>query len=1134
MDGPTRGPPIRYSVARLRKWEPVLNDMLIVAGTNSTDIAVLTNSSEHIASDQKTVNEYQKAGLIDSRAAAVPRMSLGEDGESAIIGEALDLSSRDKVERPAARLEEIDESPTPLPAYLILTHEGILAGWWVVHDQSVQEGKAYPGLTYLDQKNDNAATPAKPAPTSAFGQPVSSTPAAQPSSVFGQPSATFGATPPKFGASGFGSTTPAFGKSTQPAFGQSSTPGFGKPSVPAFGAPSQPGMAAAGFGSRQSPWGAPSQASASQTPTGSFTSNAGDASGFSKFGAKSPAAGSAFSSFGSTGGQSGFSALSQQKSAFGGAVQQKSPFSGLGEQKSAFSGGSGGFKGLSTEPSFGGSTVTIPSGTGSSLPSWAGTPASQGSVFGQPTSSFGSNIGSETSDAQNRERDEATPTPQPPPSQAKNVFGLPSNGFKLGTTFQGDGTSKDDIKKPAASSGGSLFGGGFASTLPPATPDKPNQGKGLFNASTTPATQPKSSTPLSFAVQSVESSTPKATSKEEAVVPEEAPLPPDFTTYKAPKTDDDLPPLAGSPPVKVEAPGSSVSSGPLSDEDEAENEDEDDSQGGKEDDDGIDVEEDDGGDDTEEPSPSDAARRARTSQSGFALQHSVNQSPRILPAAPTPPPARGPFPGQTPFGHAPFGGFGQPPKASPLSFGQSAVAPGPAPTGGAFKQAPSFPPPNRPQRALRSPSPVRSASTSALSGIRREPLPMPGSSLGVSSQQPPKPPTPEPQVSDLVDNEDERIRRELESEVEPSRNLDAFLARQEYSGVSAGKTGHAAQIEIVYRDINSMVDTLGLNWRSLKAFIDYHKQPQQGGELNRAALEEVLEQGIEGPWFDNRTFAEIEILKNLEDELAQELDRGRVQDAKGKVRQLHRLLGEQARMSTKVNEYRRHTVLARENGDGFDGRRKAPLPTELAQQQKALRQEHKRLLEQLGKAEEELILLKTKLASRHAESGKLTAMPTVDAVKATIKRVTGIVEQKNSQITLLENMLSKLSVKDGRPNSSSPRQPATPRRSRRARDAQSPFATPPTNASRMSLRELNRKAMTPDMDEKSTGTGYGFFYTPEGTPTSGRDLVRLGDQVEGNLAELRESARRRRKIAEDFASALVVRGIKQTHVNQKV
>lgn len=1135
MDGPLRNPPIRYSVARLRNWEPVLADMLILTGTNSSDIAVLTNTTEHIAPDQVSVNEYQKAGLIDSRAASVPRMSLGEDGESVIIGEALDLSSKDKVERPAPRLEEISESSTPLPAYMVLTHEGILAAWWVVHDKSIQEGTSAPGLTYPEQKTEST-TPAKAAPqesklTSVFGQTPSSASNTQPSSAFGQPTATFAApSAPKFGATGFGTPTPAFGKPSQPAFGQ--------PSAPAFGAPSTPG-AAAGFGNRQSPWNAQPKAPTSQTPATSFSSNSGEPSGFSKFGAQAPAGGSAFSSFGSAnGGQSGFSGFGQQKPAF----------SGLGQQTSAFGGASNGFKGLSTEPSFGGSTVTIPSGTGSSLPSWAGTPASEGSVFGQGTSSFGSNKESETSDVsdvQNRERDEATPTPQLPPAPPKGALGLPNNGFELGSTFQSDSSSKDVQEKPATTSGDSFFGNAFASTLPPATPNKSEQGKGLFGASTTPATQPKPSGLLfPAATPSQDTSTPKAAPPKEAAVPEEAPLPPDFTTWKPPKTDDDLPPLAGSPPIKVEAPGSSMSSGPLSDDDDDDDDDdeEEEDQQEKEQEDDIEVEEDEDEDDeddvdedgdTQEPSPSDATRRTRSSQSGFTLQHSVNQSPRILPAAPTPPPTRGALPGQAAFGpqstsHTPLG---QTPKASPLSFGQSAATPQSTAPGGLFMQPPSFAPPHRPMRPIRSPSPVRAASTSALGGVRREPMIAPEASLSASIQRP-SPSTLQPQFSDLVDDEDERIRRELDSDIEPSRTLDSFLARQEYSGASLGKTGHAAQIEIVYRDINNMVDTLGLNLRSLKAFMEYHEQPQRDTDVDRAALEEVLEQGEEGSWFENWCLAEIEDLAELENELEGELDDGRVQDVLDKLSQLARLLRDQARLSTKVNDIRRDTVINRKDPEKVEGRRKAALPKELADQQKALRNDYAQLLTQLSQAEEAVFLLKTKLASRHAENGKMAAVPTVDAVKGTISKLINITERKNNEITLLESKLRKIGLGDSsRPTSSSSHQPGTPRRSRRARDVESPLATPPTAASRMSLSELSRKALTPEVEATPTRGGYGFYYTPEGSPTSGRDLVKLGDMVEENLAGLRETARRRRKIAEALASALVERGVKQTRVN---
>jgi nucleoporin NUP159 len=287
-------------------------------------------------------------------------------------------------------------------------------------------------------------------------------------------------------------------------------------------------------------------------------------------------------------------------------------------------------------------------------------------------------------------------------------------------------------------------------------------------------------------------------------------------TFQPAKAHDDLPPLAGSPPIKLEAPDSSTSSGSPSDEEE-------DSYDDGEQDDTFEIEEegDEGdSDDAQEPSPSDAARR---SQSGFNLQQSVNQSPPKFPAAPTPPPTRNALSGQAAVGQQPNPSslpFSQPFKASPLAFGQSAATTQPTAPGGALKQPPSFPPPNRPVRPMRSPSPVRAASTSALGGeVRRQTMIVPEASLSASVRQS-SPPTPQPQVSDLTDEEDERIRRELASDIEPSRTLDRFLARQEYTGTSAGKTGHAAQIEIVYRDINNMVDTLGLNWRSLKAFMD--------------------------------------------------------------------------------------------------------------------------------------------------------------------------------------------------------------------------------------------------------------------------------------------------------------------------
>lgn len=1111
FDAPPRKPPHRYSVARLKKWDPLLNDMLIVAGAHSSDLGLLLNSAESISPDQKSVNEFQVATLRDERKAVVPQTTFEEGKDSALIGEALDLSSKEHVVRPAPRLEEIDKSPTPLPAYYVLTHEGILTAWWVVWDKSIEAGTAYHGLTCLGATAE-AGTPLKAAPQS----PAPNIQQTQATSVFGQPTATFG-TPatPKFGSTGFPGATSVFGKPSQPAFG--STSQVGSSAGPAFGS--------TGLGNRQSPWGSASQASASQPQVNPFATTTGTPSGFSKFSANTPASGSAFSSFGSAnGGQSGFAAL--------------------GQQKSAFQGASNGFKGLSTEPSFG-STVTVASGTGSTLPSWANTPAQQGgSIFGAGTSSFASTKESDMSDAddpQNRERDEATPTPQGPPTQSKGLFGLGTTSFQLGTTFKGDGSANDNDKtKSSAPSGGSFFGGDFRSALggtsskPPATPGKPEQEKAAQEVSTTPATQPK---PSNFLFQGTnvgkDSAAPKVASLKEEVVPEDAPLPPDPMTWKPPKTEDDLPPLAGSPPIKVEAPESSEPSSPLGvddgdDEDIEEGDDEGDDESGD-----ISVEEQEEDEQTEEPSPSDAARRTRPSQSGWALQESARQSPRILPAAPTPPPGRNMAPGpQFPFGqqfkpaHA---SFNQAPKGSPLSFGQSAISTQTSAPAGFPAPPVAFAASSRTQENLRSPSPVRAVSTSAIGGVRRDPMITSGASLSASIQQKSKPPTPQPQVSDLVDDEDERIRRELSSEIEPSRTLDAFLARQEYNGPSLGKSGHAAQIEIIYRDINNMVDTLGLNWRSLKAFLEYHERPQRYTELNRAALEEVASQGEDDAWFENWSLAEIEDLKKLEDGLEQELAQGRVQNVLDKLGQLARLFVAKGKLETKVNEVRRQ-MINRKDPEKAEGLRKASLPKELAEQQKALRGEYARLLTLLSQAEEAIILLRTKLASYNAGNGKSDAIPTVDAVKKTINKLIMITEKKNNDITLLESQLRRIGITESsRPNSSSSRQQGTPLRRSRGPRRESPFATPPTSRSKMTLSELNRKAMTPEVMETPT-KGYGLYYTPEGSPSTGTKLAKLGESVEDNLEGLRQTAQRRRKIAEGLATALVERGVKTSRV----
>lgn len=1152
LDGPSRALPTRLFASRLQNWEPDLNEMIIMTNSFTDSVTVVTSSSKPLSRPQADLDYHKWAMTPPDEAvkAAVPRLVFGEEGDSAVIGEALDLSATEKILRPIAALGEINEAPHPLPAYMILTHQGVLAAWWVIWNKSVEAGTCYPGMITGDEHPQSTPQPAK---TSAAPSPAP-TPSTQPASAFGQPS-----TPNPFGAGGFGRPAATFGGSTQsklagPAFGtpsmvpsfgapglgstppflpkapQSTTPAPSKPAALAFGSPSAiggakaPGFGAAGgMGNKQSLWGTPSQpASAPQVPANPFATQSGSSTGFAKFG---PAGGgSGFSSFGSNnGGQSGFGG----QSALGG----QSGFASFGQQqqKSAF-------PGLKTEPS--GSTVTLGSGTGSSLPSWAGTPAQQsGSVFGQNSkSSFNtSSFESQTSDV-SRNRDEATPTPEAPPQPTKGLFGL-NEGFKLGSGFKGDGSAKDDLPKPPAPSSGSLFGGDFASTLggnglgPPATPAKETGKTALQDLSTTPASPPRQQKSFFSGVTSAkESATPKAPPPIATNSPaNDAPLPPDFLTTKSPPAEDDLPPLAGSPGVKVEAPSSSVEASPIDKDDN------DDVSSGYsvEEEDGESDEED---EEAEEPSPSDATRRPQPQAGNWSFQDSVSQSPRVFPPAPTPPAVksgaisgsgRSASPAQPLFGQPPKPSqttslFGQPSK-TPFSLGSSTKPDASMPV------KPFLPPPtNRPQANLRSPSPVRSASTSA-ARTRREPLVAPGASLSASMQQA-KPPTPQPQVPDLQDEEDERMRKQLAQPVEPSRTLEEFTAYKNYTAKSPSKNGPAAQIEMIYKDINGMIDALGWNARAMKSFTEYHKRPHSDGRITRQMLDDIEAEGEEGSWFEQWTLCDIQVLKSLENELEHDLDAGRVRDVLEKLGQLARLLREKAKLMTRINDIRRE-LNNRRDPDKLEASFKAPLSKEMSDKQKDLRLEYARLMTHLAEAEEASVVLRSRLASHNAQNGKAGAVPTVDAVKRTIIKMTALAEKRNSDITLIESQMRKFGLAESsRPSSSSSRTMGTPRRSRgtslRNSIADTPFATPPTSRTKMSLSELNRVAHTPEPDTPSAKNGYGLYSTP-----AGNELPGIDELVEKNMDSLKETAKRRKQVAAGLKKALIQRGIKTTFVS---
>jgi nucleoporin NUP159 len=231
--------PASYYVSRIRKWSN-LEDAVILSSAASGDIGLLANAQKPLTSTMPAsdiTNSYTLVTLeSDARKATLPLSTNGEMDDTFPIGMAIDLSSTDKIWQPIPGDDLISgESPHPLPAVVVLNHEGILCYWWFVNDEALRQnngaGVPCPGLVAVEGAGGATATPAVPTSTnsgSTLVQPTSS------------PS-LLRTTQPTFGASPFGAPSkPTFGAPSKPAFGAPSQPSFGSPSALAFGAPSQP------------------------------------------------------------------------------------------------------------------------------------------------------------------------------------------------------------------------------------------------------------------------------------------------------------------------------------------------------------------------------------------------------------------------------------------------------------------------------------------------------------------------------------------------------------------------------------------------------------------------------------------------------------------------------------------------------------------------------------------------------------------------------------------------------------------------------------------------------------------------------------------------------------------------------
>lgn len=990
------------------------------------------------------------------------------------------------------------------------------------------------------------AKPAVPSATGAFGAPA----------AMGKTQSPWGiSSSPAFGTPSFGTQSMA-APATQagPAFG---TPSFGTPSAPAFGQSGLPG--------RQSVWGS---ASTTAAPTGTAfgQSSALGASqpvfGSSASTGSKPQASGGFATFANQGGFAAAAVPSTGGSIFGSKPAPLPSTSGgiFGSSNDAPSSGGGAF-GPKTG-NVGQSGSLFGSANKSEKPS--------SSPFGSDKFVIGSTFKADTS--KESEPDNTTATKSSffgggafgnalkEAEEAPAVQAPVSNEADMDAE---DAPEADQQVKPESATPTSTpapANSSFFNTAAPAT------GRGLFGVASGSNPNPFASTeakpaPNPFVAPTANSSLPPVQIREEAKgrMPEaplppdptskssyaagetsasenDAPLPPDFTPKPktvardtpAPQKENDapLPPDFALKPKPTQTQKLPLTQKDTKTQDQSsppESPEDDDIPGGPDDEEGDDSDfltEDEDEDRSEEPSEEGSGEDLGKLESPTSEENNT----------------RGLMPQNSLGGNqqvkADISPFAKIPK--PSSFGQSKGL------FGEINTAPKLPPPTAPiiPPSPRSPSPVRSAIPSRLT---RPDVPRSVSAPGFASQLlnaqklPGKTTKPSQstfvtsveqekaqeqrrieararkeaeETRTLVDDEDEKMQRYLTEDIEATRTLDEFIA---YSDVRSPEKGDSipAQVEILYRDINSMIDTLGVNAKALKSFIKGHTE-QYKDDRDRKDLE------------DDETWCldEIEALSYVvERELRSELERGRIQDVDYKIETCESLEKETVKLRQRFEEVKK-TIQSHTHPDQIAIARAQPLNTEQAAQQHDLRRDYLIFQKLLSEAEEGLTVLRAMVVSQNSNNDAKTAAPTVEAIMRTITKMTSMAEKRSGDVDVLENQMRKL------------------RFNTISRESSPALKTPQKHNNRLSMRvntpgtaSTNRLFYTPDSQFKGSASrklgGSTFMMSRSGSVYgSPSPRKKVSGYSAEEKSELSEAARRKREAREKLRVVVQGKGVK--------
>lgn len=1060
--------PSAHFISRLRGFQPHLQELLVVTATTSTDVGLVSRTDKPLSAEGVVAPAFTTTLIEDdTRRAQLPLSSEFQD--TSPIGMAFDLSSTENVPNPIPSDLELLETAGPVPNLIILNNDGVLASWWLIYNDSVREKTTYTGFASVQalQQASSDTNNLSPAPTAqsasmssnvtnsgAFAKPTFGVPSAQ--SGFGTASSSaFGTSSPiasakaswtttGFGAgSGPGAPAPTFGA---PAFGNTSAPSFG--SASALGKPSIFGQSASPAGAttfgqtssfksniNPSPFSAASAAT-SQSGFGSF-SNAG---GFSSFaGAQNDQ--SSKSPFATTSGKVEFG---QQASGnlFGSNASSASPFATAKPSGSTtFGGNSGAFK---LQSSFKGDGTAKDDGPKPEQPSGFGFGASLDDMMAEsnkalsPTHDQEAEMGDESgrSDTES-DRVEALDSKSIPAEQttkpATSLVTPPAtlNQSKatpappLSNLFGATGNqSTTPLPQPGAT--GCSFDG-LSSTTPKETPAPSHMAMfGTKTASNDSAANVQNSTPsntfefMKKAPQIKQEPPSDDGSADLSQVPE-APLPPDpvskplygagdtsvsSNASKTPPDDAPLPPDFLPPVTKAEERFQELPS-------DGEEEDEGDFSSDFE---GSGDEVTDGASQQEDVSDEQHEQLQTSPESSFK---SGDRSTEI----------------------SPTGGLFT--KVSTTNFGAKSQRPL---FGEVGPSGPIFAPP-KPHESPRSPSPVRKVFP--MEGLRVDP------SRSVSAPARPKSVIDQrkaeyqqsalalqtsrareeelakerarreeaarrkaeeeaEQLALLQDDEDDRLRQELERPITPTLALDDFITYQPKAPEDTTKTGIPAQIERLYSDINSMVYTLGINVRSLTSFMQYQQPEATNQSWPNVLKSETPMDALNDEWL----LGDITRLHEGHIALSTILDDSKIDGFNDKLQQCQDLLGHDLfELRVKLTSLKKSLQALASDDTSMS----APLSAEQSSIQNDLRRASATVQSKLVQVEDSIAILRAKLAEssvfdtsnrRSSTFGRTPSQkkPTVEAVTKTVGKMMAMAEQKSADIDVLESQLKKLGI----------------------------------------------------------------------------------------------------------------------------